>query len=102
MKLNWSNYLAYINDNPSGYWFKRKIYGWGWTPATWQGWLVLILFIGIIVYNFFLIDQNSHSVSDTMRPFLIRIIILIFLLLIICFKTGEPPKWQWGLPDKKD
>lgn len=30
------NYLDYIRDNPHGYWFKRKLYGWGWTPVTWQ------------------------------------------------------------------
>ncbi len=23
-------YLNYIKDNPEHYWFKAKIYGWGW------------------------------------------------------------------------
>ncbi len=27
------------------YWFKAKNYGWGWYPATWQGWLILAGFI---------------------------------------------------------
>jgi hypothetical protein len=23
-------------------WFGRKAHGWGWSPATWQGWLVMV------------------------------------------------------------
>jgi hypothetical protein len=30
-------YIEYLKDNPQGYWFKRKVWGWGWTPVTWQG-----------------------------------------------------------------
>jgi len=34
----------------SRYWFPAKHYGWGWClPNTWQGWLVLAAFIGLIV-----------------------------------------------------
>ncbi len=38
-------YLDYIRDNPHGYWFKRKPFGWGWTPVKWQGWLVILVYI---------------------------------------------------------
>ena len=31
------------------YWFHAKRYGWGWgLPATWQGWVVLIMWIAIV------------------------------------------------------
>lgn len=33
-------YLEYLKDNPKHLWFKRKLYGWGWVPVRWQGWLV--------------------------------------------------------------
>ena len=26
-------YIAYLKDNPQGYWFKARLYGWGWAPA---------------------------------------------------------------------
>ena len=42
-------YIEYLRDNPKGYWFKRKIFGWGWAPATWQGWLVITIFVGFIL-----------------------------------------------------
>ncbi len=42
-------YRDYINNNPKGYWFKNKIYGWGWTPVTWQGWCVIFVYISLIL-----------------------------------------------------
>lgn len=91
-------YINYLKDNPKGHWFKRKLYGWGWTPATWQGWLILFIFIALITLNAFRIDFNSHSVSDTLINFIPQTIILMLLLICICWKTGEKPRWQWG-PD---
>ncbi|HZX50161.1 MAG TPA: hypothetical protein VFE94_03385 [Candidatus Paceibacterota bacterium] len=35
------DYIAYAKDNPKGHWFKRKLFGWGWTPVTRQGWAVV-------------------------------------------------------------
>lgn len=102
MKLTWQNYLAYLKDNPKGYWFKRKLYGWGWTPVTWQGWLVLFGFIAGVVGNFYRLDIASHSVSDTLLNFIPQTAILAILLIVICFVKGESPRWQWGMPEKKD
>ena len=93
-------YIAYLKDNPQGYWFKAKLYGWGWTPARWQGWLVSITFIILIVFNFFRIDTASHSASDTLINFFPQTLFFVLLLIFICWKTGEKPHWQWGLPKK--
>jgi hypothetical protein len=27
-------YKKYLKDNPEVYWFKAKLYGWGWFPVT--------------------------------------------------------------------
>lgn len=93
-------YRAYLRDNPKGYWFKRKLFGWGWTPARPQGWLVLAVFIALIVGNFQRIDVVSHSASDTFLNVIPQTILLIFVLLAICYKTGEKPRWSWGFPKK--
>ena len=29
-------YIQYLKDNPQGYWFRRKLFGWGWVPVKWQ------------------------------------------------------------------
>ncbi len=77
-------------------WFKRKKYGWGWTPATWQGWLVLAVYLVFIVRMFRHIDAQSHSGSDTLIGFFIPLIVSTAILLIVCYLTGESPRWQWG------
>ena len=33
-----------------GDWFApRRRFGWGWTPVSWQGWLVVAAIIGVVV-----------------------------------------------------
>lgn len=77
-------------------WFKAKRYGWGWTPATWQGWGVLVLYTVMLIFLLTSIDRHSHSVSDTLIYFLPNVFILSALLVTICFFTGEKPEWRWG------
>ncbi len=94
-------YLKYLKNNPQGYWFKAKLYGWGWTPAKWQGWLVSFIFTGLIVLNFYRIDSVSHSESDKLTSLIPQTAVLVLVLIFICWKTGEKPRWQWG-PPKND
>ncbi|MBP6884068.1 MAG: hypothetical protein KBC06_02445 [Candidatus Pacebacteria bacterium] len=91
-----------MNDNPEGYWFKRKIYGWGWTPVTWQGWLTMGVFILLMVLNFNRIESYSYSESDILINFIPQTIILMAVLIFICYKKGEKPRWQWGIPKKEE
>ena len=95
-----NGYKNYIKDNPEGYWFKRKIYGWGWTPVKWQGWTVIIGFIALIIFNFRRLDAISVSENELPADFLLQTVVLVILLIAICYVKGERPRWQWGLPDK--
>ncbi|MEP7166392.1 MAG: hypothetical protein ABI758_00255 [Candidatus Woesebacteria bacterium] len=82
-------------------WFKRKTYGYGWTPASWQGWLVVAVFVLCTVWNFMRIDALSHSGSDTLLNFVPQTVVSAFVLVAICLFTGETPRWQWGEKTKK-
>lgn len=95
-----SKYIAYIKDNPEHYWFKRKLFGWGWTPATWQGWLVTLFFIAAVVTFALTIDESS-SLKEVTFTFLLPLVLLMGVFIRIAYKTGEKPKWQWGLPKEK-
>ena len=78
-------------------WFKAKKYGWGWgLPATWQGWVIFIVYLIFIIWDFLRIDKYSHSASDTLRPFVIQVIGASIVLAVIAYLTGEKPKWRWG------
>ncbi len=92
-------YNEYLKNNPEGYWFKRKLYGWGWTPAKTEGWIVLLIFILLLMWNGLSISSGIPTQAE-LTWFAIRTFILIGAVIFICYKTGEKPRWQWG-PTKK-
>lgn len=96
-------YIAYLKDNPQGYWFKRKLYGWGWTPVTWQGWCVTLVYIllvlGLVLTREEAIPGNPDSGSNFLT-FALPIIVLTALLIAVAYKKGEKPCWQWGKSKK--
>ncbi|MBM3206054.1 MAG: hypothetical protein FJZ43_00320 [Candidatus Staskawiczbacteria bacterium] len=92
-------YKDYFKDNPKKYWFKRKIYGWGWVPVTWQGWLVVAIYIGALLFFGFTIDASSSD-KEIIFTFFLPILFLSIILIRICYKKGEKPRWQWGIPKK--
>lgn len=90
-----ANYIDYLKDNPEHYWFKRKLYGWGWVPVTWQGWLTILIFIGLLLL---ISTWNFESRSEIPTSFLLEVAVLVSVFIAICYKTGGKPRWQWGLP----
>jgi hypothetical protein len=88
-------YVEYLKDNPKGYWFKRKLYGWGWTPARSEGWLTILVYLaGVILFA--VKSEGVVSLEEARRSVIAPIIILTILLIVICYKKGEKPRWQWG------
>jgi len=77
-------------------WFKAKSYGWGWYPASWEGWLVMVLYIAVVVSLLVVMGAASHSVGDTLITFALPFIGLTSLLISISYFTGEMPGWRWG------
>lgn len=94
-------YIKYIKDNPKGYWFKAKWYGWGWVPVTWQGLLVIIVYIAILVTPGILVADSIENAEEFSQIFLPLIIVSTAALLWICYKKGERPHWSWGTKIKK-
>ena len=86
-------HVAYLKDNPEGYWFKRKLYGWGWVPVRWQGWLVVVVGITIAIAGIYI-----GEIDDAPGVMLLGILLMIALIFIFGYWKGEKPRWQWGLP----
>ena len=75
-------------------WFKSKRYGWGWYPATWEGWIVLLVYL-IVVFVAAAFVEHHHKANFV--PIYVGFILFITLILLyICWKTGEKPRWRWG------
>lgn len=80
-------------------WFKRKTYGWGWTPVTVAGWAVTLGYTALVIlypmlaqYGFFPFDQTV---------FWIIMAVATAGLIGLCWWKGETPRWSWGSPDSK-
>ncbi len=96
-------YIAYVKNNPEGHWFKAKRYGWGWTPAKWQGWVVTFVYAGLVLIVTRTGEQTIPGNPDSGTNFLtfaLPIIVLTALFIYIAYKKGEKPGWQWGSPKK--
>lgn len=89
------DYIAYLKDNPKGYWFKAKLYGWGWVPVTWQGWSVTAIYAVSLLILGLTIDETA-SPEDIAFTFILPLILLTATLIRICYAKGEKPRWQWG------
>lgn len=70
-------------------WFRAKCYGWGWYPSAWQGWLVLLGWAVLFVFG--IIKMDHEWLKN-----LLGIFIFTGLLIYICYKKGEKPRWRWG------
>lgn len=44
---------------PKQLWFKRKTYGWGWVPVTWQGWLLTFGYVALLLLFGLTLDEKS-------------------------------------------
>ena len=81
-------------------WFKRKQYGWGWTPCNWKGWLSTLVYALLVIA--FAQDIKPDTDANTALTILIGPVLFVTaLFLLLAYTKGETPKWQWG-GDKED
>ena len=80
-------------------WFKAKRYGYGWYPATKEGWLVMLAYallmllplpvLGVIGFT----NVTGAQFAAVFVPYTTA---LTIALLVIAARTGEKPRWRWG------
>lgn len=58
------------------------------------------MYIVLVVAFALTIDEDSPA-REVVFTFLLPIALLTTALIRICYKKGETPRWQWGLPKKK-
>jgi hypothetical protein len=75
------------------YWFKAKKYGYGWYPATWQGWMVILIYLLILGILIAIFESN---IEKYLLFYFVSVFIITALLIFISYKKGEKAKWRWG------
>ena len=75
------------------YWFRQKSFGYGSTPNTWQGWLVSLVFLLLVVAIAF---AGPH-LRDNHRSALLMLLALPVLALIFVWIVHAKTEggWRW-------
>ena len=75
-------------------WFKKKTYGWGWTPANWKGWVVTALYaLAVLLYG--VVSQLGYQDFNVYLHIIIMTIATV-AMIAVCYWKGEKPEWNWG------
>lgn len=72
-------------------WFRAKRYGYGWYPANYKGWLVILAYVILFILSSILFVNK-----DYIHVHIIVVILLTSALLVISYKKGEELRWRWG------
>jgi hypothetical protein len=81
-----------MTDGPE--WFAPKRYGYGsGLPIAWQGWVLLIVYLALVVGSGLLLERWPALVGAT-------IVGLTALLMLIAARTTKGGwRWRWGKRD---
>lgn len=85
----------------SNLWFRRKTYGWGWTPITWQGWTITAFCVAIPLAVKLIMKALDYPKYIQNFSLLAVVPLVLVALTVICLRYGEKPRWQWGIKTTK-
>ena len=85
-----------MSPGPDEGWFYAKRYGFGsGPPRTWQGWVVMLVFIAGAVVIGFTIGQRDETLA-----LLLLLPWTLGFLAIVWKTTSGGWKWRWGKEDE--
>lgn len=70
-------------------WFRAKKFSLFWKPVSWQGYLILFVYGGIMIPTGINLSKQSHSISDFLIAFSVPFIISSSIFLAICHMKGK-------------
>lgn len=76
-----------------GYWFRPRRFGLGAAPATWQGWLLTLTVVAIMIALAHVAEQRGQIWLSLLVPLLAGFVILTWR------KTDGEWRWRWGRSD---
>jgi hypothetical protein len=86
------------------YWFKPKVFGYGASPTTWEGWLVVVGYCAVVglVTLMMLIASEPGKVSVSVfwalwTVWLVVVAIATTVLAVVSKRrTDGEWRWRWG------
>lgn len=74
------------------YWFVPKMFGFGATPVTWQGWALTIGMVVVVILD-------ARFVEPTLVKLVVEIGVVVAFIAISAHKTAGGLRWRWGTRD---
>ena len=89
--------LLFMEENKK-LWFKAKRYGWGWYPATIEGWAVTIGYVLVFIVAEIILARKIVAEPSLNDLFVYGVLVVVAttIIILICIKKGEKPRWRWG------
>jgi len=85
-----------VGDNKE-YWFKRRRYGWGWRPVSWQAWTAVGLYLSVVLFGAWLINgKPDNQFTIEIGMYLAIVVVASIVLIAFSHRHGPSPKWRWG------
>jgi hypothetical protein len=84
----------------SRFWFKPKTYGYGATPATWEGWALVLGHAALVVGCVLLIAFGDMSISRIAEGVIAILLATAGLVWLTVMKTEGQWNWRWGIDNK--
>lgn len=75
-------------------WFKARRFGFGWYPATWEGFVVIGVYLIVLIALFWGVPDDAPLI--VIWPRMLILGMATILLIAISYKKGEKPGWRWG------
>ena len=82
------------------YWFKTRRYGFGLSPATWQGWASLAVTILLVVLPGFWLPDHGHTALHVW--FAVWVVLVVVGFLAVVRARGPRMRWRWGRSHEDD
>ena len=78
------------------HWFRPKQYGYGATPVTWQGWVITIAAVIVLVAATYSLTSLSAINLWFWAALLVDAVVVATLLVVSRQKTDGEWRWRWG------
>jgi hypothetical protein len=72
-----------------GYWFAPKLFGFGATPVTWQGWALTLGFVAAVLLDL-------RFMSPDLPKILVGVTLAAAFVTLAWRKTDGGWRWRWG------
>ncbi|KAF1055583.1 MAG: hypothetical protein GAK43_00378 [Stenotrophomonas maltophilia] len=59
-------------------------------PLRWQGLVVYLVAVALMFAGLFLFPPGPRPLAFMLYQWGV-----VLVLLLVCWRTGEPPRWQW-------